>query len=1521
MNRKRRRSELIMLRIICFQVCYLSLAFVFGQTPLSFYHLSRSDGLSNPFNSYVYQDSRGFVWISSVDGLNRFDGENIRVYRPDPTQPHALTGNIISSNFYEDPEGDLWFTSYGSLHVYRRVRDHFESFQLKDGEGTILTEDYHAFHMTEDGALWVRTGLGEKGTLHRFRTGSGEDEIICAIDGQRNYLISPPGERGRYILSTMVDEPGIEWVDLEDPRLTVQKWLEKTPGGDRALKTYNAYPVNSDTIFIGTDQGLAIFSYDRNSLEIFSEFRGRNLGMVWSVFPLDKNKILVSTEKLGILLFDLISRNFIFQYGHTPDDEFSLSSANIREIYVDQSKTLWASIWGKGLDYASFNKNNFPLADFDQFGATVEIREIFQEDKNRIWANLVADGLVRLDSSGQVVQQYQIPRLTGSGRPRLDHFLMGRDGRKWIFVSDENSDDKVLFSQAPSETGWKKIGALPDAIFSNLSAPMFQLSDDRIFVCTRRGVFEIKDQPDEVSIEPCEELAGYRDLPFYKIYEDHLGQVYFTANYDRILVYRLQQDSLVFQRSLTEVGDVKGFWQGTRDSVLWLATSSGLFEVNVHTLTYQLISGNRPGLTSESILAVLEDSEENLWLKTQDELWKYHPLTNEIRRYNLSNGIQENLSSQIPSLKTLNGEFWLGGPRGLTIFRPENIHDFPVQATVQITNILTNGEKLLSDTFVGELAELILPFSENTVSFEFVSCEYSDPGGIRFRYRMGDFDPNWVDGGSLGFARYANLPAGRYQFEVQVANADGIWSENSRLLMLQVLPPWYQTWWARSVFILTGFLLLFAFYRWRTHVHRRKLRLQEIELDRERKLNERLRQVDQLKDQFLANTSHELRTPLIGIIGLAESLKDGATGQLPEVTRQNLELITASGKRLSHLIDDVLDFSRMRNQDLELIKANTDLHAITELVCTLLRPSIAMKDLQLYNEIPTDLPLIMADENRLQQILFNLLGNAIKFTDSGRIVVSAALSEDEVEISISDTGIGIEEDKLESIFEGFEQVDGSSSRKYGGTGLGLTITRQLVELHGGQIRVKSRLGVGSVFSFTLPLDPASTELRETGPGDKQRTTEIEAVEINTLLPVIAQGNAAGNILVVDDELVNLQVLYNHLTLEGYSVVRVSSGQEAIDLIEGKNSFDLVILDIMMPRMSGFEVCYKIREKYSPSQLPVIMLTAKNQIADLVEGFDAGANDYLGKPFSKDELLSRLKTHLRLHRINRATGRFVPYEFLHSIGRDEITDVQLGDHSHFNEISVLFADIRSYTTLAERMSPEENFHFVNAFVGRMGPVIEKYHGIIEQYLGDAILAIFPRCPDDAVNAAVEMHQVILKYNQERLLDQWAPLQIGIGIHTGPLIMGIIGHESRVDTAIISDTVNIASRFEGLTKFYGANILLSDACFDRIADLDHFHFRYLGAVKVKGKNETNRVYECIDGDDADILEKKMSTQKLFDLALEYYVRGEFGEASACFQTVLRENNKDEVSRIFQKKSAQHLAKGTSGDWQGVDLMDTK
>ncbi|MEM1426563.1 MAG: ATP-binding protein, partial [Cyanobacteria bacterium P01_H01_bin.130] len=395
--------------------------------------------------------------------------------------------------------------------------------------------------------------------------------------------------------------------------------------------------------------------------------------------------------------------------------------------------------------------------------------------------------------------------------------------------------------------------------------------------------------------------------------------------------------------------------------------------------------------------------------------------------------------------------------------------------------------------------------------------------------------------------------------------------------------------------------------------------------------NQELQRLDQLKDEFLANTSHELRTPVHGIVGLTEAIIQGATGPVHPEQTSSLNLIADSGRRLANLVDDILDFAKLENGRLELELRPVDVRGCVEAVLAITQFLVGDRPITISHQMPQGSLAIWGDENRFQQILYNLIGNAIKFTEKGQVQVIAKPvqrgSQSMIALSVSDTGMGIAPDHLDRIFESFEQGDGSTARRHGGAGLGLAVTRKLVELHGGTIAVESTVGQGSTFTVTLPASdkPAmgmnsqkSIRRRRSGAG----TAGAIAAEAPPLSPLPSPaevdsypGRHQGQILIVDDEPVNLRVLENFLNFEGYAVTAAANGEEALGVLNTLTQpIDLVLLDIMMPNLSGYDVCQMIRKTRLPSELPVIMLTAKDRPDDLITGFKCGANDYLTKPF-------------------------------------------------------------------------------------------------------------------------------------------------------------------------------------------------------------------------------------------------------------------------------------------------------------------
>ena len=728
----------------------------------------------------------------------------------------------------------------------------------------------------------------------------------------------------------------------------------------------------------------------------------------------------------------------------------------------------------------------------------------------------------------------------------------------------------------------------------------------------------------------------------------------------------------------------------------------------------------------------------------------------------------------------------------------------------------------------------------------------------------------------------------------------------------------------------------------------------------ERRATQELQRAAQLKDEFLANTSHELRTPLHGIIGLAETLRHDVARMDGTHLDETLGMIAASGRRLSALVEDVLDVSLLERGEVSLRTGAIDLRAIADVVLTLAGPKAEESGVRLVNAVPPGLAPALADENRLQQVLLNLVDNGIKHGGHGATVeVSAAGPEGgRLTVAVEDDGPGIAPEDRDAIFESFRQADGSAQRVRGGVGLGLSIARRLTELHGGHLRLDETTSRGARFLFDLPVAEPFTEpvtepmvpvegrseggrqpaapavppaapafakgadgAPDTRPGQRGAApaSAPKVAPTAALTPLPAHAARRGPrrcALVVDDDPVNLRVMGATLEHDGYEVVAADSGSAALRLLTEGLEPDVVLLDVMMPRMSGYEVCREIRARAPATQLPVIMLTAKTQIDDLKAAFQTGANDYITKPFSREEVLARIRTHVELSKVNLAYERFVPVEFLRLLERDSIIDIELGD-SVEREMAVMFTDMRFYSSITERLDPRTNFDFVSGYFRRIGPHVQENGGVVNTFLGDGLMALFPggQAPQDAIRASVEMQLDLDRFNAERASRGAEPVRTGIGLHVGDLVLGILGDRYRRAGNVVSDAVNTASRIEGLTGHYGIRIAASREIIDRLPDPSELRHREIDRVRVKGRDRPVSVCEVFAADPQEEADLKAQTLDTFGEALAELRYGNFGHARVGFAEVLRANPRDTAADVLLRRCDRFARDGLPQDWEGM------
>ncbi len=1251
------RSHILLstVSLLCFLVPIDALPDELAAT--SFRRLSVDQGLSHSTVWETRQDRFGFLWVATQDGLDRFDGYQFRSFRHDPEDPDSLASSEVLS-LAEDGVGGMWIgTRGGGLDHYLHSEERFAHYPA-DPESPRGLSHPVIWSLLADrrGEVWLGTEAG----LDVLSPGEGEFRRL------RHDPEDPSSLSSDNIWKLFEDRDGTVWIgtaagldrfDSDSGRFTAVR--PRAVSAEESWSTGEIDQAPDGRLWLSTSRGLEVFDPESETFEIYLDpTSGEPLALRAGYLLVDAGgEVWLGTQGEG--LYHLRPESgALRQYTYRAGDPRSLGNDSVLDLFEDRTGVLWIGSY-MGLSAVDTNRKKFstyrqqPGREPSMQGRA--IWPVYDDEEGGLWVGSYERGLEKLDRDQGTIEHFRADPGAADSLPddRVTGILRGPEGTLW--VSSYGGVSRLDVARGTFET-WSHDADDPSSLRGNDVLTIFQDSRGRFWVGTGAGVDLFDPRSETFTHLP---VAGDSEAPpegvaVYWISEGPTGTVWITS--DGAGLFRLGAGEERFTRFRHD--------PERPDSLLsdHVATAYEVASGEVYAGTFGMgLSRYRPatssfehfrekdGLPSGSVFGILEGEGGELWLSTGRGLSRFDPSTETFTNYDAEDGLQSNVFSTGSAFENRRGELFFGGIEGLNAFVPAEITADPEPPRMVLTDLKLFNRSLrplaaapespLAVSIV-EAEEVVWTHRDYVFSFEFSGLHFANPGKHRYRYRLEGFDRDWIEtSASRRTAHYANLKAGEYVFRAQGSNGDEVWSEEEASIRVRVLPPPWKTWWAYSLYGMSFLAALLAY----SGAQKRKI-------ERERAISERLREVDRMKDEFLANTSHELRTPLYGIIGLAESLIEGAAGTLPEEARSQLGMVVASGRRLGALVNDILDFSRLTSRRLEIDRHPVPLRGLVELVLDLSRPLVGEKSLRLINSVPEDLPAADADENRLQQILHNLIGNAIKFTASGRVEVSASPTEEGfLEVRVADTGIGISQMQQGRIFEAFEQADASTERKFGGTGLGLAVARQLVALHGGRLRVESSPGEGSTFSFTLPTAREdSRPIAEEEPAREVSQMPLfspEPSETEIPSPARLRGGEVSDsqerhrVLIVDDEVVIRQVLHNYLASEGVEVLEAEDGRTALDLLE-REAVDLVVLDVMMPGMSGFEVCRRIRERFEPQELPVLFLTAKSQASDLVAGFAAGGNDFLVKPAARSELLARLRTHLELRSTHRQLRELV-----------------------------------------------------------------------------------------------------------------------------------------------------------------------------------------------------------------------------------------------------------------------------------------
>jgi signal transduction histidine kinase/ligand-binding sensor domain-containing protein/HPt (histidine-containing phosphotransfer) domain-containing protein len=1256
------RVKLLLFILLCLNI----FSFPLSSKELNVEHYYREQGLSQASVQALLKDNQGYLWVGTADGLNKFDGYNFEIFKNNSQLKNSLSNSNILSLF-EDNQNKIWIGTQGGLNLFNKKTNNFKVYKHNTSNKNSLSNDaVNSIVQDRNNSFWIGTDKG----LNQF-------------DGTSFRRFLPQTK----ILDLIIDNNGNLWIATQSQGLIKFNLSTNKISSVSSInknQTIQSLALLDNTIWLGTDSGLIVFDFENNRIKADKALMSLFVNKSITTFSFRNDDLWIGTKTQGIIRHNLITKNTEFIQANDANPK-SIGHNQITTIITDNSNNVWIGNYIYGLDKYDLTKEQFNHKKQEKKNlnslSSNTIMGMINIPNNRLLLSTYDAGLNLFDhTTGQFTHFKNHPNdKDGISTNSIAKLIY--DEKHGVWIGTVNAGLELLDIKSHTFTHFNHQPSNKNSISHPAVLDIYQQDTNTLWLGTWGGGlnrFNIQEQSFKHFKHDSTNTNSLSDDNVWAIHQDKNGILWIGTQSGGL--NKFDPQSNIFTHFKANEGNTTSLSNNfvasiheDKNGLLWLGTFSGLNKFDPKTERFTVYK-EKDGLPNDVIYTILEDNQGFLWLSTNNGLSKFDPINETFKNYDKSDGIQSKEFASFSAYKSQSGELFFGGTNGYNHFYPENIKDDTTLPNVVLTDFRIHNEHVVltkdktdKDTFtidsvINELDELVLTYNEKLVSFEFSALHFSEPLNNQYAYMLQGFDDEWIYTDAKNRrATYTNLPSGNYVLRVKASNGDGYWNEQGKSLKIRVLPPLWQTWWAYSLYLF-AFVGLIGFILYRQNYQRLK----------EHAINVRLTRADKLKDEFLANTSHELRTPLNGIIGLAESLIDGVAGNLPENANKNLAMVVASGKRLSHLVNDILDFSKMKNQTLKLNTSGVELHSLTDVVLTVSTPLIGDKPITLKNNVVNTLPLVNADENRIEQILYNLIGNAIKFTEQGEVSVDAVQSGNTITISVTDSGIGIASNKLSLIFNSFEQLQGHNKRQQSGTGLGLAVTKQLVELHGGTITVTSTENEGSCFSFTLPINADQiTDITNVAKSTNQQKlnrlqhldSEIEYISVSE--QELSENKEATieyknfHILVVDDDPINRQVLLNHLNLLGYQLSEASSGNQALAMVEqahekqlhednSTNSpadslsskqiktrpFDLILLDVMMPQMSGYEVCKTLRKAYTVNELPVIFLTAKNQVIDLVESFAVGGNDYLSKPISKHELLSRVENHLSLLDINR-----------------------------------------------------------------------------------------------------------------------------------------------------------------------------------------------------------------------------------------------------------------------------------------------
>ena len=1210
----------------------------YSPKPITFTHIGLKEGLSQSTIFSIDQDQRGNLWFATYDGVNKYDGYTFTTYRNNPADTTTIANNMARA-VKIDSRGRIWLGTREGLSWYDESLDIFRNFSY---QGKMPPTQVNDIEEIAPNRLLVSSA---KGVL-LFDT-----DRLCFIDSlstamkqlQVNDFLRVDNQL--YIGT----KQGLYLYSLSSRMLNTQ--FETTLGDKSILALLYQSPTR---LWVATEgKGLYRINPKTGETLNYTSIPGNPGSLIDDYVRslcLDASGQLWVGTYNGLSIYHEGTDSFS-RYSTNPSREGSLSQNSVRQIFCDQQGGMWLGTFYGGLNYYHPLKNQFTTIRHIPFQNSLNdnvVSCIVEDRKQNLWIGTNDGGVNLYNPQTQTFTYYRLPETARlSIRSNNIKAFCIDEARDLVYIGTHGAGLSILHrssgriesfnsQNSPLESG-NAYALLPDGdehLWMGAHNTLVRFN-------TRTHIFN--------SVRKDKKGHPNRRLAITSLRRDARQRLWVGGEHG-LDIFQTEGDQLerlfLFPENSSLTNAFINYLYEDTQQNMWIGTREGVYHYNATTRRLkQYTTAN--GLPNDAVYGILEDAHGRLWMSTNRGLTCFKPQTEKFRNFTEADGLQSNQFNAGACCRTAEGQMYFGGIRGISYFRPELLMDNPYAPPVNITALYLFNKPVRPGDATGILSENIsntssitLNASQSAFSLEFVVSNFISGQHNTFAYMLEGFDKEWYYLTEKRPVSYSNLPQGTYHFRVKAANGDGKWNNEPTSLEIIVLPVWYRTWWATVLFFLAFIAATAAVFR---YFWLRKSMQAELQLERTDKA--RMEEMNRMKLSFFINISHELRTPLTLILAPVQEIMERVNDRW---IQNQLTYVQQNTNRLLHLVNQLMDYRRAELGVFQLKVRQGDVHRLVLNNFRFYQKLAQHK--KIYYTLQSELEdqTALFDANYLELILNNLLSNAFKYTDKEQSITLGLRKEaGQLVFQVSDTGIGIPAAKQAKVFERFYQVD----NQHVGSGIGLSLVQRLVELHHGRIELSSEENRGSTFTVYLPQDPsayASNEFATTAaPNEPEavHTTnpkEMYFIDSSTNTQLSAQsatdssaesnGDTAkkqGTILIVEDNREILSYLDEGLSTQ-FNTLQAGNGQEALDLLK-EHTVDLILTDVMMPVMDGIKLCRSVKQNLTTSHIPVIILSAKANIQDQLEGLGVGADDYIPKPFVLTVVTAKIQNMFRTRR--------------------------------------------------------------------------------------------------------------------------------------------------------------------------------------------------------------------------------------------------------------------------------------------------